>query len=94
METFALEGFSVLAIDYPGYGESTGVPSREANTASLKAVYEYSTNTRKYDAEKIICVGYSVGTAMAIALADMHPPAGIVLFAPFSSDRDMAAHIF
>jgi pimeloyl-ACP methyl ester carboxylesterase len=91
---FAERGFEVLALDYPGYGESTGSPTREANLAAARALLDYGAKTLGYPPERTVYVGYSIGTAVALALADERPPAGIVLFAPFTSDRDMAREMF
>jgi fermentation-respiration switch protein FrsA (DUF1100 family) len=78
-------GFSVLAYDYHGYGESTGYPS-EANTyADINAVYAYLTETQHIPSNRIVAYGRSLGAAVSADLASRHHLAGLVLESPFLS---------
>lgn len=92
MQRWADMGFSVLAIDYRGFGESTELlPSEEtAFQDSLAALHELAR--RQPDASRRFIYGHSLGGAIAIDLAaraDGVSVAGIVIESSFTSIRDM-----
>ncbi len=75
----------VLAIDYPGYGRSTGKPSEKALYAAARAAREHLIATRGIPAERLVLYGRSLGSAVALRTAADHPAAGVVLGVPFLS---------
>ncbi len=78
-------GYSVLAIDYRGYGLSGGEPS-EANTAADALVaYDYLRTKRGVPADRIVVFGYSLGSGPAVELVRQKPAAGLVLQGAFVS---------
>src|SRR5690606_832417 len=92
MEAWMQMGFSVLAIDYRGFGDSTSVlPSEEsAYQDSLAALHELAR--RQPDPARRFVYGHSLGGAIAIDLAaraDDVSVAGIVVESSFTSIRDM-----
>jgi uncharacterized protein len=87
-----LAGCSVLALDYRGYGKSAGRPSEGGLYLDAEAAYDHLVESG-YQAGRIILHGESLGTAVAVELAARRPCAGIVLEAPFTSARDVAATI-
>ncbi|KAL7566706.1 hypothetical protein ACA910_017763 [Epithemia clementina (nom. ined.)] len=81
---------NVMAYDYSGYGESTGVPSELNCYADITAVYEYLTKEKKIPPEHIILYGRSLGSGPSCYLAEEaacngHHLAGLVLHAAFAS---------
>lgn len=64
----AAAGSSVLAIDYRGYGKSSGRPSEQGLYRDAEAGFMYLL-AMGYRAEQIIVHGQSLGTAVAIDLA-------------------------
>ncbi|GFZ47996.1 hypothetical protein JCM24511_05743 [Saitozyma sp. JCM 24511] len=91
---------NVLAIDYRGFGDSTGSPSEEGVVRDARAAWDYVAGHverlardrgEKVEAENmIILVGQSMGTGVASLLAgqlaqDGLNPRAIVLIAPFYS---------
>lgn len=92
MERWMDMGFSVLAIDYRGFGDSTQLlPSEQsAFEDSLAALNELAR--RQPDPGKRFIYGHSLGGAIAIDLAaraDDISVAGIVVESSFTSIRDM-----
>ncbi len=84
------DGSGLLAIDYRGYGGSTGSPTEkglllDGETAFAKATAE------GYAGSRIILVGESLGSAIAVAVAAKHPVHALVLDSAFSSTVDVAA---
>ncbi len=82
-------GFSVLALDYRGFGKSTDIaPSEESATEDAEAGWKELAQLAP-DRKRII-VGHSLGGAIAAELAVRHPEAaGLVLEATFTSVTDM-----
>jgi pimeloyl-ACP methyl ester carboxylesterase len=82
-------GFSVLAVDYRGFGKSSDIAPTEAYAyEDAEAAWEYLT--RLAPNRKLYIVGHSLGGAIAVELARRHPEAaGLVLEATFTSVRDM-----
>jgi alpha-beta hydrolase superfamily lysophospholipase len=76
-------GLGVLAIDYRGYGRSTGSPSELGFRADARAAFDFVR--AKAPASKIAVFGESLGTGVAVALARERPVAGVLLNAPYAS---------
>jgi acetyl esterase/lipase len=66
---FRLQGYSVLAYDYAGYGASTGKASEKQAYLDIEAAYDYLLREKDVSPENIIAVGYSVGTGPSCHLA-------------------------
>lgn len=76
-------GFSVLAVDYRGYGESTGSPSEQGIYRDGVAAVAYFVERLQNREVPTIFWGRSLGCAVASYTAARHPPAGLVLESPF-----------
>jgi fermentation-respiration switch protein FrsA (DUF1100 family) len=89
-EVLRAAGFSVLGIDYRGFGMSPGVPSETGMYADAEAAFE-SLLHRGIAPERIILLGHSLGSGPAVSLATRHRAAALVLFGAFTSIPDAAA---
>ena len=91
-QRFNSMGFSVLLIDYRGYGQSTGpFPSEARLYEDAAASWQYLVETRGIDPEQIVIYGHSLGGAIAIQLASQYPGArALIVQGTFTSMRDMA----
>ncbi|HXP05071.1 MAG TPA: alpha/beta fold hydrolase [Stellaceae bacterium] len=79
----AQAGLGALAIDYRGYGGSTGQPSETGLRKDARAAFDF---VRKAAPEaRIALLGESLGTGVAVDLARDRPVAGMVLNSPFAS---------
>lgn len=85
----AERGFSVLAMDYRGYGGNPGSPSEEGLAADARAAADF-IRRRGFGADRTIYCGESLGTSVVSRLANTDPPAGIVLRSPPTSLVDIA----
>ena len=92
MQEIPAAGSSILMLDYRGYGNSEGRPSERGLYRDADAAYEFLIQSG-YAAAQIIVHGESLGTAVAVELASRKPCAGVVLEAPFTSARDVAASV-
>lgn len=78
-------------LDYRGYGKSEG------NISSQNQLYKdvqivYDNLKTKYDENKIIVLGYSIGTGLATKLASSNQPKLLILQAPYYSLTDLMKH--
>jgi len=83
-------GLSVLAIDYRGFGRSTPLlPSEESALQDAHAAFD-ELRRRQPDPRRRFVYGYSLGGALAIALAAEHDGlAGVVIESSFTSITDL-----
>ncbi len=89
--TYTRLGYDVFLLDYRGYGKSQGSVSSQAQLfGDVEAAYNQLKSA--YSENKIVIVGYSVGTGPAAWLAARHQPHQLLLHAPYYSMADMAAH--
>lgn len=83
--------YGVLAMDYRGYGMSTGTPSEEGMYADVDACLGWLAD-RGLTGDRLIIYGESMGTASATELT-ANPrtltPASLILEAPFASAEMM-----
>lgn len=86
-------GFSVLLVDYRGYGRSGGgFPSESQVYQDAEAAWNYLIQERQIPGNQIFVYGHSLGGAIAIDLAVSHPEAaGLILESTFTSMQAMAA---
>jgi len=81
-------GFSVLVVDYRGFGESKGKqhPNESQIYQDSQTAWNYLVKKRRIPAQDIIIYGESLGGAVAIDLAVKHPEAGgLIMQSSFTS---------
>ncbi len=85
-------GYSVLMIDYRGFGRSHPMRPTEASVyEDAGAAWRYLVEARGYRPGRVFIYGHSLGGAIAIELARLHPEAaGLVVESSFTSIYDMA----
>ncbi|WP_036477414.1 alpha/beta hydrolase [Myxosarcina sp. GI1] len=84
-------GFSVLIVDYRGYGFSEGkFPTEKTVYQDAEAAWNYLTEKEQIKPSQILIYGFSLGGAVAIELASKHPDAlGLIVESSFTSIVDM-----
>jgi fermentation-respiration switch protein FrsA (DUF1100 family) len=90
--SIASDGTGVIALSYRGYAGSSGRPSEQGILADAAAVCAFAS--ARYDPNRIVAWGHSLGTGVAIATAADHPLGGLILEAPYTSIADVAAAVF
>jgi uncharacterized protein len=85
------QGMGVLLVEYRGYGGNPGIPSEAGLYQDALAAWQFLQHQRVPD-RCLIIYGESLGTAPATYLAGLHPPAALVLAAPFSSLAAVGAY--
>ncbi|MEM9220909.1 MAG: alpha/beta hydrolase [Pseudomonadota bacterium] len=82
-------GFGASFVTYRGYPGSTGRPSEQAIIADAKLAYDALVNDG-ISPDDIIVAGYSLGSAVAVALAGEREARGLYLLAAISAADDIA----
>ena len=87
-------GFSVLLIDYRGYGRSEGgFPNEHRVYQDAATAWNYLVHQRHISPCQIFIYGHSLGGAIAIDLAVQHPDAaGLIVESSFTSIRQIVAY--
>jgi len=88
---------NVLAIDYRGYGKSSGKPSENGLYFDADAALQYLIECNEIDVSKIVVYGHSLGGAVAIHIATISHPdnvAAVIVENSFTSIRETACSMF
>jgi pimeloyl-ACP methyl ester carboxylesterase len=89
-QPFLRNGYDVFAVDYRGYGKSTGTIASEAELhQDMQAAYDYLRQS--YRDDQMVFYGRSIGTGLAIKLATTAMPRMLVLETPYFSMQDLVA---
>jgi uncharacterized protein len=86
----AKAGMGLLAIEYRGYASSTGSPTERGLKLDGEAAYAAAIASGVAP-ERIVPLGESLGSGVAVALAARHKVGALVLDSPYSSIVDVAA---
>ncbi|WP_281299408.1 alpha/beta hydrolase [Flavobacterium limnophilum] len=85
--------YDLFILNYRGFGKSEGkISSEKQFNQDMQSVYDYFK--KEYAENKIILLGYSLGTGPAAALASANNPKVLVLQAPYYSIKEEARRGF
>lgn len=87
----AAHGYEVIAVDYRGFGLSTGTPSEQGLYRDVEATVAFVDGVLRRRELPLIFWGRSIGTAMAAYAAQLRTPDGVILEAGFPSARAIFA---
>jgi fermentation-respiration switch protein FrsA (DUF1100 family) len=82
-------GLSVLAVDYRGYGASTGSPSEKGIYLDADAAVKEFNRRLRRPAIPVLYWGRSIGSTVAAASILSQPPDGLVLESPMPDARSV-----
>jgi fermentation-respiration switch protein FrsA (DUF1100 family) len=100
IEGFVGEGFSILMVDYRGYGGSSGSPTGPGLTLDADAAWAYLTRERRVAAGSIVLYGESIGSVPALRLArrleteGSSGPAALVVEGGFTTGLEIGKKAF
>lgn len=86
----ARSGYAVMLAEYRGYMSLGGKPTYSTTKLDALAAYNYLQSAFGIDGTQMAYFGHSLGSAIAVELAEVHRPRALLLQAPFSSARAMA----
>ncbi len=85
-------GYSVLMFDYRGYGSSRGRPRESAFYADAELAFDWLQE--RHPDLRVVASGWSIGSAVAIYLAQVRPVDGLMLFSPPTNMVEVVSHVF
>ncbi|KAL1892787.1 hypothetical protein Sste5346_006870 [Sporothrix stenoceras] len=91
----ATSNYHVLAIDYRGFGTSTGSPTEDGLILDAYAALNFAMVKAGLSPDRIIILGHSLGSAVAAGAAERYARvhgidfAGLIMVAGFSNLSDM-----
>ncbi|MDQ1314266.1 MAG: Lysophospholipase [Pseudomonadota bacterium] len=94
IEVFHRLGLNVLIIDYRGYGASSGKPSEDGTYRDALAAWNWLIQEKRQAPDRIVLFGESLGGSIAAWLAARHMPAGLIVYASFTSAPEMARALY
>lgn len=80
--------YDVFILDYRGFGKSEGA-IRTQNQLYEDMQIGYDLMKSRYSEDKIVVLGYSIGTGVATKIASVNKPRLLILQAPYYSLKDM-----
>jgi uncharacterized protein len=87
-------GLSTFAVDYRGYGMSTGSPTEEGTYRDAEAAWNYLVTQRSLKPRNIIIYGKSLGGSVAAWLARAHAPGLLIVDSSFTRIAAAAQDLF
>ena len=85
LDMFARDGYTVAAVDYPGYGLSAGSADEQGCYRNVHRLYDWLRTERGFAPHDIAVIGFSIGTGPAVELAASEGVGALVLEAPYLS---------
>ena len=92
-KTYTDLNYDVMIMDYRGFGKSDGNISTQAQLFQ-DAQIAYDEMKSIYDENKIIVLGYSLGSGIAAKIASTNQPRLLILQTPYYSVTDMMRHTY
>lgn len=86
-------GATVLLAEYRGYAGLPGRPTYGGSKLDARAAYDYARKMVGAAPEQVVIYGHSLGSAIGVELAGEIKPRALLLEAPFTSARAMAARL-
>ncbi len=83
------DGIGLVALEYRGYGGSTGIPTEAGLIADGEAAYAFAA--ARYPVKDLVLWGESLGSGVAVPLAAEKPVGRVILEAPFTSAAAVAS---
>lgn len=86
------DGTGLFAVNYRGYGGSTGSPSEDGLAQDARAAY--AAAVARFGAERLVGYGESLGTGVVLKLAAEAPLEAVILEAPYLSTAAVAQQLY
>jgi uncharacterized protein len=87
-----LADWTILLVNYRGYGMSEGTPDEEMMYEDALAVFDNVNRLMDHDPAKTVLMGRSIGTGIAVKVASERQVDGMVLVTPFDSLKEVARY--
>ncbi|MBE0622393.1 MAG: alpha/beta hydrolase [Burkholderiales bacterium] len=85
-------GWSLLLVNYRGYGRSEGKPGEAELFSDALQIYDYAAG--RAQGGRVAVMGRSLGSGVAVYLAAERKVAGVILVSPYDSVESVARGIY
>ncbi|WP_035061298.1 alpha/beta hydrolase [Andreprevotia chitinilytica] len=86
--------WNILLMNYRGYGLSKGTPGEAALEADALIIYDTFAHHAGIDSQNIFVLGHSLGTGVAVYLAQHRQLTGVALISPYDSVQNVAQEMY
>ncbi len=86
--------YTLVLINYRGYGASQGEPGEKSFYKDALFIYDHFTRQPRIDPFRVIAMGRSLGTGVAVYLAAHRPLKGVILVSPYDSITNVAKELY
>lgn len=86
------DGTGLFAVNYRGYGGSSGTPSEEGLQLDARAAYDAAVS--RFGVDRLAGYGESLGTGVVLKLAAERPLTAVILEAPYLSTAAVAQLVY
>ncbi|MDP2808163.1 MAG: hypothetical protein Q8O74_08540, partial [bacterium] len=93
-EVTEFKNCSIVLMNYRGYGQSQGKPNENNLCGDALVIYDYFIGRPENKDSKIIIMGRSIGTGVAVFLAKNRRCNGVVLVSPYNDFKSLAQYHF
>jgi pimeloyl-ACP methyl ester carboxylesterase len=83
-------GWSLLLVNFRGYGESEGKPGENELLEDGLAIHDYAKRRPDVNPGRIVAMGRSLGSGVAVHLAAHRSLRGVILVSPYDSIVEVA----
>ncbi len=83
-------GWSLLLVNFRGYGESEGKPGEKELLQDALVIYDHAKQRPDVDPRRIVAMGRSLGSGVAVHLSVHRPLRGVILVSPYDSIVEVA----
>jgi len=83
-------GWSLLLVNFRGYGESEGKPGEKELLEDGLVIHDYAKGRSEVNSERIVAMGRSLGSGIAVHLAAHRPLRAVILVSPYDSIVEVA----
>lgn len=78
-------GYSLLLMPYRGYGVNDGKPNESSLFQDAELIYDYILQRPDIDPQRIVVMGRSIGSGVAVYIAKGRKTQGVILVTPYDS---------
>jgi len=93
LEKIRTMGFNIFGLSYRGYAKSEGKPSENGIYEDGETAFNYGIKNFGFKLENTFIIGRSIGSTVAVNVAQYKKIKGLILITPLTNAKDIAKNI-